>query len=319
MAAAASTTSSSCITFIAESMILPTRNIRLFAPIFLLIFGHTFVFLAVAAIHVNPLAASIDVHTLAAGIPLLVHAPGSTTTHAAPTDTGAIRGHAKKGALVYLAYLLTRLAVQVVAVVAGCTTYSGERLAFTELLGWNAIKGRITRPLTTAMFLGILDLATVALVAVGVSGMASILSFPLLLAAVVFYVHLSAVTPVSIAVSSAEGRWAAPALWQAWRLMKARRKEAGVLTLIACLVPAAVWPVYAIAATLSDRLWISTFFVWLMGIVFGFFLLPVALQLLATAAATVFYYHCVEVHAAVARGPENVPVDVDHNDAVDHV
>uniref|UniRef100_A0A0E0LYI0 Uncharacterized protein n=1 Tax=Oryza punctata TaxID=4537 RepID=A0A0E0LYI0_ORYPU len=317
-----SSSSSPCITFIAESMILPTRNIRLFAPIFLLIFCHTFIFLGLAAIHVNPLTASLDdIHSLAAGVLVHVYVPKNTTDdgHATATDS-LIRGHA----IVYLAYLVSRLTVQVVAVVAGCTTYSGERLSFTELLGWEvATTERIRGPLITAMFMGLVDLSTATLLVlaarlttfVGGTGMVSILGYLLFLVALVFYIHLGAVIPVSIAVSSAEGRWAAPALWLAWRLMKARRKEAGVLTLIACLVPAAICPVYTIAAALSDELFF-TFYVWLMGVVFGFFLLPVALQLLSTTAATVFYYHCVEAQV-VAR--LCAKVSVDDSDVVVHV
>lgn len=322
-AMSSSSSSSPCITFIAESMILPTRNIRLFAPIFLLIFCHTFIFLGITAIHVNPLAPSLDsIHSLATGVLVHVYAPKNTTDdgqgQATATDS-LIRGHA----IVYLAYLVSRLTVQVVAVVAGCTTYSGKRLSFTELLGWEvATTERIRGPLITAMFMGVVDLSTATLLVlaahmtafVGGSGMASILGSLLFLAALVLYIHLGAVIPVSIAVSSAEGRWAAPALWLAWRLMKARRKEAGVLTLIACLVPAAICPVYTIAAALSDEL-LFTFYVWLLGVVFGFFLLPVALQLLSTTAATVFYYHCVEAQVVA----HVCDVSVDNRDVVDQV
>ncbi|EEE69221.1 hypothetical protein OsJ_28444 [Oryza sativa Japonica Group] len=301
-AMSSSSSSSPCITFIAESMILPTRNIRLFAPIFLLIFCHTFIFLGITAIHVNPLAPSLDsIHSLATGVLVHVYAPKNTTDdgqgQATATDS-LIRGHA----IVYLAYL---------------------RLSFTELLGWEvATTEKIRGPLITAMFMGVVDLSTATLLVlaahmtafVGGSSMASILGSLLFLAALVLYIHLGAVIPVSIAVSSAEGRWAAPALWLAWRLMKARRKEAGVLTLIACLVPAAICPVYTIAAALSDEL-LFTFYVWLLGVVFGFFLLPVALQLLSTTAATVFYYHCVEAQVVA----HVCDVSVDDRDVVDQV
>uniref|UniRef100_A0A0D9XB77 Uncharacterized protein n=1 Tax=Leersia perrieri TaxID=77586 RepID=A0A0D9XB77_9ORYZ len=319
-ARSSSSSSSPCTTFIAESLILPTRNIRLFAPIFLLIFCHTFAFLAIAAIHVNPLAASLDTHALAAGV--LLHPPDEDTTHnvlADSDDDDAIRGHAKRLAVVYVAYLVSRLAVQVVAVVAGRTTYSGDRLTFSELLlRWNSVKERISGPLVTAMFMGVLDLmtATILVVAARLTTTKILGGYLVFVVALGFYAHLSAVIPVSLAVSSAEGRVAAPALWMAWRLMTAKRKEAAVLTLIVCLVPAAVCPVYAIAASLSDNLMFS-FYVWLMGIVFGFFLLPVALQLLSTAAATVFYYHCLESQVIVPRVPQKLPVD--QLDAADHV
>ncbi|VAH84048.1 unnamed protein product [Triticum turgidum subsp. durum] len=39
---------SPCAGFVADSLILPTRNARLFAPVFALVLAHTFVFLAVA-------------------------------------------------------------------------------------------------------------------------------------------------------------------------------------------------------------------------------------------------------------------------------
>ncbi|KAL5201348.1 hypothetical protein ABZP36_035702 [Zizania latifolia] len=169
MATAPSSSSSSrIITIIAESVILPTRNIRLFAPITLLIFGHTFIFLSVAAIHVNPLAAAIPDHRLEAAILIdkgeLKNTDPTGNDHAAATDS--IRGRAKNLALLYLAYLVSRLAVQVVAIVAGSTTYSGKRLSFTELLRWEAMEERISGPFITAIFMGILDLTTVTLLVV---------------------------------------------------------------------------------------------------------------------------------------------------------
>ncbi|VAH68259.1 unnamed protein product [Triticum turgidum subsp. durum] len=39
---------SPCAGFVADSLILPTRNVRLFAPVLALVLAHTFLFLAVA-------------------------------------------------------------------------------------------------------------------------------------------------------------------------------------------------------------------------------------------------------------------------------
>uniref|UniRef100_A0A0D9XB76 Uncharacterized protein n=1 Tax=Leersia perrieri TaxID=77586 RepID=A0A0D9XB76_9ORYZ len=79
-------------------------------------------------------------------------------------------------------------------------------------------------PLVTAMFMGVLDLMTATLLVVAarrlttldlVASVQLIFGYLLLLVALVLYIHLAAVIPVSLAVSSAEGRVAASALWMA--------------------------------------------------------------------------------------------------------
>ncbi|VAH84038.1 unnamed protein product [Triticum turgidum subsp. durum] len=110
----ASTTGSSSprTSFVADSLILPTRNGRLFASTFALVYAHTFVSLSVAVLYAHPLATAVLLRVYS-----LVRdndgGPGRSqhVVYASESDD-EIRGHAKKLLVVYLAYLASQLATR---------------------------------------------------------------------------------------------------------------------------------------------------------------------------------------------------------------
>lgn len=308
MATAASSSSSPCISFIEESLILPTRNARLFAFTSLLIFAHTFLFLAVAVLHVHPLAATVlsDIDALKSFDP---------ASYIYGMALGRTQKQAKVLLLVYLAYVASKLTTQVVTVLAASATCSGERSSFAEMLRWKVVKARIRGLFVTAAFVGVLELTSTTLLVVLLTfslsytdSVASSLGLYLpLLLALPFYLYLGAVFPVSLAVSAAEEDCrGVRALRRAWRLMKARRKEAAVLALVASLLPVAIYPGYTflLDLTLMEA-------VCMMSIQYGFLLPSVGVQLYSMVAATVFYYQCMEAERmeTVASGPARVSSD----------
>ncbi|KAL6899225.1 hypothetical protein ACP4OV_005883 [Aristida adscensionis] len=252
MATKASSSWAPAIGFLEESLILPTQNARLFVSTFQLLFAHTFLFTGVAVLAAHPLAAAVlaDIQTLKT------------------TDSSATRQHAKKLAAIYLAYLASKLATQLVAVLAASETYSGERRSLAELLR-RRVLARVAAargPLLTTAFAAVLELSsTAALLAAllaaswswqsladiaGKAKAAAACGYLLCLAVLLLLnVCLAAVLPASIAVSAADGACRGPrALRAAWRLARARgRAVSAALVLAAGVLPAVVYPVPAYA------------------------------------------------------------------------
>ena len=134
MATKASSSLSPCIRLMEESLLLPTQDVGLFAKTFLLIFAHTFLFIAVAVHFAHPLATSILADIRA---------------HKITTDT-ASSNHSKELSLlaIYLSYLASKLATLLVTALATATTYSGERLtrkAVKERIG-GLLSARLPSP-----------------------------------------------------------------------------------------------------------------------------------------------------------------------------
>jgi hypothetical protein len=293
-----------------ESLLLPTQDVGLFAKTFLLIFAHTFIFIAVAVHFAHPLATSILADIKA---------------HKITTDT-ASSNHSKELSLlaIYLSYLASKLATQLVTALATAATYSGERLSC------KAVKERIRGLLGTAALAGVLELSFIALlVALLVStwtyadsGIKSLCGYLMFLVALLLYIYLATVVPVSVAVSAVDrgcqGVWA---LRRAWRLMRARRKEAAVLVFVVNLLPAFIYPapVYAFSSVypadeyslyygqdLADRFslhnsWLRSQGVWLTGVVSGSGLPSVGAQLFSMVVATVFCCLSMETSDGGAR------------------
>jgi len=135
---------SPCVRLVEESLLLPTQDVSLFATTFLLIFAHTFVFIAVAVHLAHPLGAA----TLA-DIQALNSKTTTTHDHASYSYFSevveATREHAKKLLVIYLAYLASKLATQLVTALAAAATNSGERLtrkAVRERIGGLACRHR---------------------------------------------------------------------------------------------------------------------------------------------------------------------------------
>ncbi|CAM0884522.1 unnamed protein product [Alopecurus aequalis] len=310
MAAATATptwpASSPCASFVEETLLLPTRNARLFAPVFAIVFAHTFVFLAVAVLLAHPLAAVA-----------LNDGPTWSNAREYAVSADRIREHASKLLLLYLAYLASKLAVQAAVALAASATWRGgssdRPCSFAGLVRGEATAGRVRTVFATAALVAVVELASTALPAACLASwwrysathsdsgseesfVQGVLLF-LFLLALLFRLCLAAVVPVAIAASLAEegGDVGAGAhIRRAWRLMTtaARRKEAAVQVLVVGVVlPVATYPVYAFALDCAqgDALW-------LLGVLHGFILPSAGVQLYSTVAATVFYHRCVELH-----------------------
>ncbi|TVU10871.1 hypothetical protein EJB05_44424, partial [Eragrostis curvula] len=293
MATKASSSSwSTCINFIEESLLLPTQNVNLFAGTFMLIFAHTLVFITVAIYLAHPLATSIlyDIQVLKTT---------DTTSYSYTAVVDNTWEHAKKLFFIYLAYHVTKLTTQLVTVRAAATTFSGASSTGTVVVKKNKIKGLVM----TGAFVGTLEVASTTIIVVLLfllwtnadPGVASICSYLLCLLALLLYICLGTVLAVSVAVSAVDedchSIWA---LSRAWRLMRERSKEAALLVLIVSLLPAVVYPapVYAFSFVyLPDRLvpyYVHGESVWLLGVVSGSGLPCVGAQLFSMVAATVF-------------------------------
>ena len=288
MATKASSSLSPCIRLMEESLLLPMQDAGLFAKTFLLIFAHTFFFIAVAVHFAHPLATSILADIKA---------------HKITTDT-ASSNHSKELSLlaIYLSYLASKLATLLVTALATATTYSGERLTR------KAVKERIGGLLGTAALAGVLELLLTALLVLLLvstwtyadSGIKSLCGYSMFLVALLLYVYLATAIPVSVAVSVVDrGCHSVWALRRAWRLMRARRKEAAVLVFVVNLLPAVVHPV-PVYAFLSGTMRSQD--VWLVRAISGYDLPFVGAQLFSMVAATMFFCLSMETNDG-ARTP----------------
>lgn len=303
--------SSSCLSFVAESLILPTRNGSLFASVFALAFAHTFVSVAVAVVFVHPIAASVLLQA-----ELLIR-NDVHVRYAVESDGFWVP--AEKLLLFYLAYLASKLATQVAVALAASATACGRSCSFVELVRGKAATGRIRGALVTAALVAVLELASTALLTgcfaswwtysathSGTGGMESFISGCLLLLFLLaFIAHhcLAAVFTLAIAVSTAEegGGWGSH-FRRSWRLVtaRARRKEAAVMVLVASLLPVAIYPVYAFAAYCGTA--------WALVFVPGFLLPSTGALFHSTVAATVFYQQCLNGASSSHQGTAAIPL-----------
>ncbi|CAN6217031.1 unnamed protein product [Urochloa humidicola] len=204
MATKSSSSLSPCIRLVEESLLLPTQDVRLFATTFLLIFAHTFAFIAVAVHFAHPLATSLldDIKALKTT---------DTTSHSYTAAVETTGQHGKKLFLIYLAYVASKLATQLAVALATSATYSGERLTR------KVVKVRIGGLLGTAAFAAVLEVSlTALLVALLVStwtyadssAVKSMFGYTVFAVALVLYIYLDTVIPVSVAASAvAEPAW----------------------------------------------------------------------------------------------------------------
>jgi hypothetical protein len=304
MAATAGSSSSPCASFVEEILLLPTRNARLFAPVFALVFAHTFVFLAVAVLLAHPLA-SVQLHD---GL-----SSWRDATYALSADK--IREHALALLVLYLAYLASKLATQATVSLAASATLSGSGDNRPSSLA-GLFRDKAPRGLFAgAALVAAVELASTAVLAAclaywwsyggahsdtgGVESFVQGVLLFLFLLALLFRLCLAAVFQVAIAASASreegcDGGGGASALLRAWRFMTttARRKEAAVQVLVLSVVlPVATYPVYAFALYCAHGE-----SVFLLGGLHGFVLPSAGVQLYSTVAATMFYHRCVELH-----------------------
>ncbi|KAF7032544.1 hypothetical protein CFC21_043703 [Triticum aestivum] len=293
--------------FVADSLVLPTRNGSLFASAFALVYAHTFVSFSVALLYAHPLAAAVLVH-----VGVLARENDIYDFYPAESDE-EIRGHAKKLLLLYLAYLASQLATRVAVALAASATCAGDRRprSLTELVA----AGRTRATLATAALVAVLQFASSAAVlaaclaswcwwkrgaaarsdtAAAVASFVSGYVLFLLLLVLLSHIFLAAVFQVAIAASAADEGYGEggtrAALRRAWRLMAARamRKEAAVMVLVASLLPVAIYPAYAFAVYCLQS--------GVFGVFHGYLLPSAGVQLYSTVAAAVFYHRCTEHH-----------------------
>lgn len=306
MAATAGSSSSPCASFVEETLLLPTRNARLFAPVFALVFAHTFVFLAVAVLLAHPLA-SVQLHD---GL-----SSWRDATYALSADK--IREHAVALLILYLAYLASKLATQTTVSLAASATLRGSGDNRPSTLA-GLFRDKAPRGLFAgAALVAAVELASTAVLATcfaswwsygashldtgGVEPFVQGVLLFLFLLALLSRLCLAAVFQVAIAASASreegcdgDGGGGASALLRAWRFMTttARRKEAAVQVLVLSVVlPVATYPVYAFALYCAHGE-----SVFLLGGLHGFVLPSAGVQLYSTVAATMFYHRCVELH-----------------------
>nr|CDM85949.1 unnamed protein product [Triticum aestivum] len=263
---------SPCAGFVADSLILPTRNARLFAPVFALVLAHTFVFLAVAVHFAHEYALS--------GPTIWLHPAALLVLH--------------------LAYLASKLATQAAVALAGCATLCGDRpRSLAELVRGTPPAPCPLRRRRAGRRRG-----------ARVHGRPGVLSGLLVqgvllfvfLATLLFRLCLAAVFPVAVAASATAateeagdgggGASAAAHLQRAWRLMTAAAswKEAAVqVVVVSVVLPLATYPVYAFALDCGQGGCVL-----LLGWMYGFLLPSAGVQLYSTVAATVFYHRCME-------------------------
>ncbi|KAM3353932.1 hypothetical protein ACQJBY_024866 [Aegilops geniculata] len=305
--------------FVADSLILPTRNGRLFASAFALIYVHTFVSLSVAVLYAHPLATGVLLRVYS-----LVRdndgGPGRRqhVVYASESDD-EIRGHAKKLLLLYLAYLASQLATRAAVALAASATCRGDRRprSLAGLVRGKAAAGRVRGTLATAALVLVLEHASFAALLAACLALASwrgwtsgaaarsdaaasfVTGYVLfLLLLLLSHLFLAAVFQVAIAASAADEGYgeggARAALRRAWRLMteRARRKEAAVMLLVASLLPVAISSAYAFAMYCFQRAPDAG----IVGVLHGYLLPSVGMQLFSTVAAAVFYHRCMEHH-----------------------
>ncbi|XP_020178507.1 uncharacterized protein [Aegilops tauschii subsp. strangulata] len=277
---------SPCAGFVADSLILPTRNARLFAPVFALVLAHTFVFLAVAVHFAHEYALS--------GPTIWLHPAALLVLH--------------------LAYLASKFGTQAAVALAACATLRGDRpRSLAEL-----VRGT-PRPrgiFACAALVAAAELASTAVPAYylhswyryswshsDTGGVESFVQGVLLfvfLATLLLRLCLAAVFPVAIAASATAateeggdvGVGAAAHLQRAWRLITAAAswKEAALQVLVVSVVlPLATYPVYAFALNCGQGGCVL-----LLGSLFGFLLPSAGVQLYSAVAATVFYHRCMD-------------------------
>ncbi|KAM3298726.1 hypothetical protein ACQJBY_040284 [Aegilops geniculata] len=304
----AAKTPSSCFSFLKEALILPTRNPRLFTPVFILLAVATFLVRSVHVVFIQPLA-----DNMARSIYLIeMRNTGISCAECAKLEEGAI-----KIMLISVAQVILMLALgfvkKILAFFAASTTYSGDRYSLAELVRKVICKGSSLKgPAITFAVVTALDLAWTAVLVAMRTGTAVIMrggqSRVVSVQGLVFLDTLLAelcfavLALVSVAASVVDGeRRGVRALRQAWRLMtRVRRKEGLLLVLLTYLLPTVVAPVYRAALVYSRRSMAAGLCV-LAGYAFMFG----ALQLVYLAAATVLYYEAME-------SKEAVPCDSDY-------
>lgn len=293
MATKAKSSSSSCLSFLKDALLLPTQNAKLFVPVFLLVSVPLFLAQVTNVFCIQPRTADMLHH-----IDEIKNMDPSSADYA--KLMAEIFKEARKLVIISITLLIIGLAQSfanhIIAFFATSTTYAGDRYSLPELFNKVIMNRRRLRgPLITVAMVGVLNVACMLLLAallqlvmrhLGVLYVA-VLFVPPFLA----FLYLDVVFVVAIAASVADAdRRGVNALRLAWRLMtKVWRKEGFVLVIVVHLVAMAPSPLYAVALgclkkSMPMGLALLSVYALLSGLV----------QLFYFAAAMVYYYQAME-------------------------
>ncbi|KAJ1288182.1 hypothetical protein BS78_02G071100 [Paspalum vaginatum] len=288
MAAKAKASSSSCLSFLKDTLLLPTRNAKLFVPFVLLIAVPSFLLQILSINQIdNKNASSADFEKL-------------------------VREMLKEDIMVLflitisiiitIFILITAVyayAVQIIALFAASTTYSGDRHSLPELFSKIIMKGRhLKGPLITIVMVSVLNITCEVLIAqllgllmprrLGAPYTGALFSqFRSLV-----FIYLDVVFVVAVAVSVADTeRRGVNALRQAWRLMTRVWRMGGfLLVVVATILEMVPPPLNRVAlgyARKSMPIGLAVFSVYA--------LLSGLVQLFYYSAATVYYHQAMEI------------------------
>ncbi|TVU10869.1 hypothetical protein EJB05_44422, partial [Eragrostis curvula] len=293
MATKQSSTSPSFFNFLKEGVLLPTRNRKLFAGIFVTVAASTLLLLLGYNLAVQPLTNKLNLDTKALnsthpGSPDLVH-----LIQEIQDDTRQIM---LVGAAFALFAVIIGSIFRIIILFAAVATYSGELHTFGTLLG--KAKAQLKGPLVTLAFVYVLELAYFAFLAALVALRAFLVfkhyfglffvEYLVLLLACIFFVYFFFLCSLSVVVAVAEpGCHGASALVRAWRLMQVKKRRAMLFIFVTGVLGAVLSPVQTLAQTcVMSNLALGLLLESLYSILIA------AVGLFASCAMTAFYYEC---------------------------
>ncbi|XP_062225189.1 uncharacterized protein LOC133923903 [Phragmites australis] len=307
MATKAKASSASCLSFLKDALLLPTRNTKLFVPVFILVAVPTLLIQITNVLYIQPLTADILVH-----INKIKNIDPSTPEYAKLMEE--IIKEARELVIISIAFQITAfvlgIAKQIVTFFAASTTYSGDRYSLPELLSKVIMKGhRLKGPLITIALVGVLEFACMALLTALIQlvmrhsaalYMALLFIFPFF----VTFLYLNVVFMVTVAVSVADTeRRGMSALRQAWRLMtRVKKKEGCVLVVVINLLSLAVSPLYVVALGYTKKsMEMGLVLLSVYALMFG------AVELFYFTAAMVYYNQAMESKEVMAHDYVKIP------------
>ncbi|OEL20612.1 hypothetical protein BAE44_0018370 [Dichanthelium oligosanthes] len=307
---AKATSSSSCLSFLKDALLLPTRNAKLFVPVFLLLTVPTFLFDTTNVFCVQPLATDI-----------LLRVNEAKNMDPSSPDYAKLMAEILKearelAAITTAAMVFVSLCVfanQVVSFFAVSTTYSGDRYSLPDLFSKVIMKGRRLRgPLVTIAIEAVLNVACMLLLVALLQLVMHHSGPALYVAAVLLFVlpflaflYLNVVFFVAVAVSVADAeRRGVSALRRAWQLMtRVWRKEGCVLVVAVHLVAMVPSPLYAAALGYSKKsVPVGLALVFFNALLLGW------VKLFNFAAATVYYYQAMDMESEEVTAHDYVKV-----------
>ncbi|CAN6172074.1 unnamed protein product [Urochloa humidicola] len=306
MATKAKVTSSSCLSFLKDALLLPTLNAKLFVPVLLLVAIPTFLLQITNVFCIQPLATGMLLR-----INELKNMDPSSPDYAKLITE--ILKEARELAIISIAVMIITFvcsfANQIVAFFATSTTYSGERYSLPELVSKVIMKGRrLMGPLMTIAMVSLLNIICMLLLAVllqfvmrhlGVLYMVLLFAVPFL---TFLYLNVIFVVATAVSVADTECRGVS-ALRQAWRLMtRVWRKQGCVLVVVVHLMAMVPSPLYMIALGYSKKSMPMG-----LALLVVYALVSGLVQLFYFSLATVYYYQAMESKEVAAHDYVKIP------------